>query len=223
MTLSVIIPALNEAEHIGGAVETVRRAKPHEVIVVDGGSSDRTAELASRAGATVLTSSPGRGLQQRLGAESARGEWLVFLHADTRLPENYPQIVARILSRPQVAGGAFRFKLDEPGARFRWIERMVHWRCRVFELPYGDQAIFVRAALLAQIGGFPALPILEDYELVRRLKKVGRIEVAEAEAVTSARRWRRLGTLNAAMTNMGCLAAYKLGVSAETIAGRRRA
>ena len=222
MTLSVIIPALNEAENIGAVVEAVRRAKPHEVIVVDGGSTDPTAELAAQAGAIVLTSPAGRGRQQRLGAERAQGEWLLFLHADTRLPENYPHVVAQILSRPEVAGGAFRFQLDEPGMRYRWIERLVDWRCRTFELPYGDQAIFVRAEVLKRIGGFPALPIMEDYELVRRLRKLGRIEFANVAAATSARRWRKLGALNASCTNIACLAAYKLGVDAATIARWRR-
>lgn len=222
MTLSVIIPALNEAENIGAVVEAARRANPYEVIVVDGGSTDSTAELASRAGAIVLSSAPGRGRQQRLGAEHAQGEALIFLHADTRLPENYPQIVADTLSRPEAAAGAFRYQLDEPGARYRWAERLVAWRCRLFQLPYGDQAIFVRAAALKQVNGFPDLPIMEDYELIRRLRKLGRIEVASAAATTSARRLRKLGALNAALTNVGCLAAYKLGVSAETIARMRR-
>lgn len=222
MTLSVIIPALNEAENIGAVVEAVRRANPHEVIVVDGGSTDSTAELASQAGAIVLSSPPGRGRQQRLGAERARGESLVFLHADTRLPADFPAVVADILARTNVAGGAFRFKLDEPGLGLGWIERLVDWRCRMLGLPYGDQALFVRADVLESIGGYPALPIMEDYELVRRLKRVGRIEVSDAEAITSARRLRKLGALNAALTNIGCLAAYKLGVSAETIARRRR-
>lgn len=222
MSVSVIIPALNEAERIGAAVDAVRRARPAEVIVVDGGSTDATARIARKAGATVLVGPSGRGAQQRLGAEHAGSEALLFLHADTKLPANYPDVVAEILSRAGVAGGAFRFKLDQSGLGFGWIERLVDWRCRLFGLPYGDQAIFVRADVLRRIGGYPALPIMEDYELVLRLKQVGRIEVAQAEAVTSARRWRRLGVLNAAVTNMGCLAAYKLGVSAETIAGRRR-
>jgi rSAM/selenodomain-associated transferase 2 len=222
LTLSVIIPALNEAENIGAVVEAVRRASPHEVIVVDGGSTDATAELARQAGAIVLSSPPGRGLQQRLGAEHARAEALLFLHADTKLPKNFPAIAAEILAHTTVAGGAFRFQVDEPGLGYRWIERLVDWRCRFFELPYGDQAIFVRAETLRQIGGYPALPIMEDYELVRRLKRVGRIQVANEQAVTSARRWRKLGALRAALTNIGCLAAYTLGVSAETIARRRR-
>jgi rSAM/selenodomain-associated transferase 2 len=222
LSLTVIIPALNEAENISAAVEAVRRAEAAEIIVVDGGSTDATAELARQAGALVLTSRPGRGVQQRLGAERARGDLLVFLHADTRLPENYPDIIAEILSRPNVAGGAFRFKLDQPGLGFHWIERLVDWRCRLFAMPYGDQAIFVRSAVLEQAGGFPDMPIMEDYELVRRLKKFGRIEVADVAAVTSARRWLRLGALTAAYTNVACLAAYKLGVSAETIARLRR-
>ncbi len=218
MTLSVIIPVLNEAENIDAVVESVLRAQPHEVIVVDGGSTDRTAEIASRAGAIVLTSPPGRGRQQRLGSERARGDWLLFLHADTQLPENYPQVIAQILSRPEIAAGAFRFQLDEPGLRYRWIERLVAWRCRFFHLPYGDQAIFVRADVLTQAGGFPALPIMEDYELIRRLRKLGRIEVANVAACTSARRWRQLGALTASCINIACLTAYKLGVDAETIA-----
>jgi rSAM/selenodomain-associated transferase 2 len=221
LTLSVIIPALNEAENIGAVVEAALRASPHEVIVVDGGSTDATAELAAQAGAIVLASLPGRGRQQRLGAEHAQGEALLFLHADTRLSENYPDVVAQVLSRPDVAGGAFRFKLDESGLGLGWIERLVAWRCSLFELPYGDQAIFVRADVLQRIGGCPALPIMEDYELVRKLKRVGRIEVSAEPAVTSARRWRKLGALRAALTNIGCLAAYKLGVSAETISRRR--
>ena len=102
------------------------------------------------------------------------------------------------------------------------IERLVDWRCRLFALPYGDQALFVRADVLKQIGGYPALPIMEDYELVRRLKRIGRIVVANEQAITSARRWRKLGSLQAAITNIGCLTAYKLGVSAETIARIRR-
>jgi rSAM/selenodomain-associated transferase 2 len=222
LTLSVIIPALNEAENIGAVVAAARRAEPCEVIVVDGGSKDGTAELAAHAGATVLASPPGRGLQQRLGAEQAQGEVLLFLHADTRLPGNYPAIVAEVLAHAGVAGGAFRFRLDEPGLGFRLIERLVDWRCRLFELPYGDQAIFVRANFLKQIGGYPALPIMEDYELVRRLKRIGSIVVANEQAITSARRWRKLGSLQAAITNIGCLTAYKLGVSAETIARIRR-
>jgi len=222
LTLSVIIPALNEAENIGAAVEAARRAQPREVIVVDGGSTDGTAELAAQAGAIVLASPPGRGLQQRLGAERAQGEALLFLHADTKLPANFPSIIAEILAHPNIAGGAFRFKLDESGLGFAWIERLVDWRCRFFGLPYGDQAIFVRAAVLAEAGGYPALPIMEDYELVHRLRKLGRIEISKEQAITSARRWRKLGALNAALTNIGCLAAYKLGVSAETIARGRR-
>jgi hypothetical protein len=106
--------------------------------------------------------------------------------------------------------------------RYRWIEQLVAWRCRFLKLPYGDQAIFVRAAVLAQAGGFPALPIMEDYELIRRLRKLGRIEVASVAAATSARRWRKLGALNASCTNIACLAAYKLGVDAATIARWRR-
>lgn len=131
-------------------------------------------------------------------------------------------MVAATLSSPGVVAGAFRFKLDECGWRLRLIERLVDWRCRLFHLPYGDQAIFLSATTLEAAGGFPDLPLMEDYELVQRLKKLGRIAIADADAVTSARRWRKLGIARAAWTNVSCVLAYKWGATPESIAARRR-
>lgn len=222
MALTVIIPTLNEADIIGKTVAHVWQSNPAEVIVVDGGSTDGTAAIAHDAGATVIGSPRGRGTQQRVGVEQAQGDQLLFLHADTELPGDFPVLVDQTLAQPDVVAGAFRFKLDESGWRLRLIEHLVAWRCRLFQLPYGDQAIFLHARTLAAAGGFPDQPLMEDYELVQRLKKLGRIAIADANAVTSARRWRKLGIARAAWTNVSCLLAYKWGATPESIAARRR-
>lgn len=216
--ISVIIPALNERPLIAATVESVLRAGVGEVIVVDGGSTDGTADLAAAAGARVLGSAPGRGTQQNAGAAAARGNVLLFLHADTSLPEDFPARIAETLGWPGVAGGAFRFRIDDDGWPLRLVEWTVQWRCKLFQTPYGDQAIFAPAETFRAVGGFPDTPLLEDYQLIRRLRKAGRIATAEGDAVTSARRWRRLGVLRATWSNNLCLAAYWLGVSPERIA-----
>lgn len=221
--ISVIIPALNERPNIARTVERVLSAGVLEVIVVDGGSLDGTAEAAEAAGARVLRSAPGRGVQQNLGARAARGNVLVFLHADTRLPDDFPEKVVATLARPGISGGAFRFRLDEPGWTMRWVEWMVQQRCRWRQTPYGDQGLFTTAETFWAIGGFPETPLLEDYELVRRLRRVGRITEADGDAVTSARRWRRLGLVRATWSNNLCLIAYWLNVSPDRIARWRGA
>ncbi len=218
MRLSVIIPTLNERERIA---ETVRRALASgvdEVIVADGGSADGTVEAAAEAGARTLVGERGRGSQQNAGARAAAGDTLLFLHADTVLPSDFPRHVAETLARPGVAAGAFRFRLDDSGFSMALVEWMVMRRCRLFGLPYGDQAIFVRREVFEKAGGFPNAPILEDYELVRSLQRLGRIAIAEADAVTSARRWRRLGVLRTTWSNQLCLLAYRFEVSPERIA-----
>ncbi len=221
--ISVIIPTLNEERRIGRCVGAVREAGASEVIVVDGGSADATAATAEAAGARVLHSAAGRGLQQNRGAAAAREDTLLFLHADTLLPADFPRHVERALREPGVAAGAFRFKLDEPGWDLRWVEWMVERRCRHFQLPYGDQAIFLRRASFDQVGGFPDTPLMEDYDLVVRLKKRGRIALVDADAVTSSRRWKQLGLLRTTLSNQLCVAAYLLNVEPERIARWRRA
>ena len=223
MRLSVIIPALNERERIAGVVERVAAAGVAEIVVVDGGSEDGTPEIARAAGARVLEAPRGRGTQQNAGARAAEGDTLLFLHADTVLPGDFPRQIETALATPGVAAGAFRFKLDEDGSGLRFLERMVDWRCRLCQLPYGDQGLFMRRAAFDQAGGFPDEPLLEDYELVRRLRRVGRVVMADGVAVTSARRWRKLGLLRASWSNSLCLLAYWLKVPPATIARWRGA
>ena len=212
--ISVVVPALDEGENVGAAVASAREAD--EVIVVDGGSSDDTAARAAAAGARVVPSARGRGVQQRTGAETATGDWLVFLHADTRLD---PGFSATLRALPgDVAGGAFRLVIDAPGAGFRLVEAAVSVRCRLFRLPYGDQAIFARRRAYDAAGGMPPLPLMEDVAFVHALRRRGRLVVPALRARTSARRWHRHGIVGTTVRNWALLAAWRLGVSPERLA-----
>ncbi len=215
--LSVIIPALDEAANIE---KTVRRAscEDSEVIVVDGGSTDRTREKARRAGACLLGSTRGRGVQQNRGAAAARGKVLLFLHADTHLPGDYSNHVFDTLMDPRVVLGAFRFKTDLESPLGRMMESLVDLRSRYLRLPYGDQALFLRKAGFEQGGGFPEVPIAEDFFLVQRMRRQGRIAIARAYATTSGRRWLRRGLFRTALINQVILAGLALRVSLSTLA-----
>jgi len=205
--VSVIIPTLDEATRVGAAIRSARGAD--EVIVVDGGSSDGTVAEAAAAGAVVLRSEACRGAQLDLGARAARGTWLVFLHADTRLEAGWTEA---LLGLPEhVAGGAFRFAVDSPRHVYRWIERAVALRCRLFRLPYGDQAIFAHREAYEGAGGYPPLPLMEDVAFVRRLAHVGRLAFPSPRAITSARRWERRGVLRATVENWTLLGLYAAG------------
>jgi len=221
--ISVIVPTLNERATIEATVARVLTAGVGEVVVADGGSTDGTVEAARSAGARVIAAGRGRGIQQNAGAREAHGNVLLFLHADTALPPDFPHQVLDALGRPGAAAGAFRFQLDARGWNMRWLERFVAARCRLLGMPYGDQAIFTSRETFEKAGGFPDEPLMEDYELVRRLKKHGRIVMADGDAVTSARRWRRMGVVRASWSNNLCFAAYKLGVSPERIERWRNA
>ena len=221
-TLSVIIPALNEAEYIGPTVRSVALGKPREIIVVDGGSSDDTVQHACEAGATVLRSAAGRARQMNAGASKARGDALLFLHADTIMPENYCSAVTGQLRQRGVAAGAFRFAVAEafPGKRF--LEWSTNLRSRWLQLPYGDQGFFVRRSLFEELGGFADFPILEDYDMVRRVRKYGQVITLPQVAVTSGRRWKRVGFMRTTLLNQCVLVGYRLGWSPQKLAATYR-
>ena len=216
--ISVVIPALNEAKSIGPAVASTRNHEGIECIVVDGGSQDNTPRVAQSSGATVLHSPPGRARQMNAGAEAARGEFLVFLHADTRLPGDFAHHVRRILTTPGKVAGAFELKIDGSGLRLRIIERLANWRSRYLEMPYGDQAIFLRIKLFHQFGGFPELPIMEDFQLVRQLRRQGQIVIAPAAALTSPRRWQEVGSWQVTLINQAVILGFLLGVDPVRLA-----
>jgi rSAM/selenodomain-associated transferase 2 len=205
--VSVVIPALNEEELVAAAVRSVRDHA--EVLVVDGGSADGTRAAAVAAGAEVVLTAPGRGAQMAAGARAARGEWLVFLHADTRLEPGWADAL-QALPAP-VVGGAFRFALDPPRRSYRWLEAGVALRCRLFRLPYGDQGLFARRAAYEAIGGFRPLPLMEDVDFVRRLRRAGPLAFPGVRAFTSARRFERRGAAATSLGNLGLLALYAAG------------
>ncbi len=209
--ISVIIPVLNDAEALDLALGSTQDCTGVECIVVDGGSSDESAEVAQSRGVKVLHSPPGRARQMNAGAEVAEGRFLLFLHADTRLPEGFDGHVRQILTGSGVAAGAFQLQIDAPSARLRLIEKAANWRSRYLQMPYGDQAIFLRKELFREMEGFPDLPIMEDFQLIRRLQGEGRIVIAPAAVVTSARRWKKLGALRTTLLNQLMILGFYLG------------
>lgn len=216
--VSVIIPALNEAAHIATTLQSVRAGCPHEIIVVDGGSADDTSAIAQAAGATVIQSKPGRARQMNAGAARATGNVLLFLHADTELPENWTRVVTNTLEKPGVAAGSFGFRVAEsfPG---RWlVEWTTNLRSRWFQNPYGDQTQFLRRALFEELGGFANLPIMEDYELNQRLRRRGRVATSSAAAITSGRRWKKLGIIRTTVINKMMITGYRFGVCPHKLA-----
>jgi rSAM/selenodomain-associated transferase 2 len=213
LNLSVVIPALNAARTLPACLASVSGAD--EIVLVDGGSGDGTAALAEAAGARLIRAERGRGVQLRAGAEAARGEWLLFLHADSRLSPDWRAAVAAHLLRHSDRAACFRFRLDDTAWQARLIEQGVALRVRLFGLPYGDQGLLVSRGRYQEVGGYLAWPLMEDVDLVRRL---GRPRLLAAEAITSATRWRRDGWARRSARNLFCLGLYGLGASPERIA-----
>jgi len=220
-SVSVIIPTLNEEAIIEKLLESIRESSPHEIIVADGGSTDRTMEIAKASGARVIAASRGRASQMNLAASAATGEFLLFLHADTFPPEHFPVIIAGTLNRPSTAAGAFRFNLDGDLAASALIEFLVQVRCFFQNTPYGDQGIFIRRHLFRHLGGYPEMPVLEDIHFIRHLKKIGRVRTARESALTSPRRWQHGGVVRTFIRHQLMLAAYYLKIPPRHIARMR--
>ena len=213
-TLSIIIPALDEAAVIESAIaETRGIPSVKERIVVDGGSRDGTAERARACGAKVIASAPMRSTQMNAGARAAEGTVLLFLHADTRLPPGFEHHVLEILDRPDTAAGAFRLGIDGHFPGLRVIEWLANFRSICMGMPYGDQAIFIAADRFHRAGGFPEIPIMEDFALMRRLRSQGRIGIARTAVTTSARRYDEYGFWRTTWINQLMILAYLVGIS----------
>jgi len=216
--ISIIIPAVNEGDIIGDTLTAVTGVAGVEAIMVDGGSRDNTREIAAARGARVISSPRGRAVQMNRGAAAARGEILLFLHADCLLPRGFVDHIRSSLSARHTAAGAFRLAIDAPGLSMRILEQLVYWRSHFLQMVYGDQALFMTAGMFHAVGGFPELPLMEDFEFVRRLRRHGRIAVLPQAVTTSARRWQRLGLIRTTATNQLIVAAYLLGVDPERLA-----
>lgn len=251
--ISIIIPTYNEAENIGELLQQLAQVplgeNKVEIIVVDGGSSDRTLpiinEFISKSTGTSITenphpliklisTNPGRANQMNQGAKAAQGEILLFLHADSHLPNNFPILITQTLNfsppfsrgaggdhprlaKPTIAG-AFELEIRGNLGGLRLVEKFVNWRSHFLSLPYGDQAIFLRAETFWELGGFPDLPIMEDFQLVQQLKKLGRIAIVPAKVQTSPRRWQKLGVWQTTLINQLVIIAFFLGISPQRIA-----
>jgi rSAM/selenodomain-associated transferase 2 len=214
-SITVVIPSLNEEAWIRAAVGSAT-AGAMEVIVVDGGSTDATVAVARAAGARVVVAPRGRAAQLESGTVQATGEWLVFLHADTRLEAGWADALGRLDAA--VVGGAFRFSLDSPRRRYRLVETAVWLRCALLGLPYGDQGLFVRRSVLGSGGVFGNVPILEDVDLVRRLRREGRLAFLPVRAVTSPRRWEERGFWRTTLVNWYVLMLDAMGMPRERLA-----
>ncbi|WP_072397389.1 glycosyltransferase [Hyphomicrobium sp. CS1GBMeth3] len=224
--ISVIIPATNAEAHLAETLSSLVSAAVdglvREVIVVDGGSTDRTLAIADDAGADIVKADGGRGSQLRAGAARARFPWLLFLDADTLLDTGWEREVNLHIERVQSGRrraevASFRFQLDDEGALPRTLEALVSLRARLLKLPYGDQGLLIPRALYDQVGGFGALPALEDMDLLRRIGR-NRIAVLNSRAIVNGERYRRDGYLSHMARGQLYLALYLIGVPVRTIA-----
>ena len=213
---SVIIPTLNEERTLPACLEAIRRELPEaEIVIVDGGSSDRTCVLAEQSGARVLRAAPSRGGQCRAGAAAARGRILCFFHADTRLQDG----AGRALREFAAAGRTVAtLRLDYRDRR--WLCRYVGWTSTwdTYWTKFGDQGIVVRRDLYEKVGGIPQLPLLEDVAFFRRVRALSGIGTLDARIIVSTRRYERAGLVTQLLVNLAIMILYRLGVSAERLA-----
>ena len=217
--LSIVIPVLNDAEPLGRLLTLLPPDAQVDIVIVNGGEpDDRLTAICHRPDVRLLTSAPGRGCQMNVGAAAATGRWIVFLHADTRLPPQWSDEIRRVSADPDVVGGSFRFQLDSAAWQARVIERAVGRRVRWLDLAYGDQALFVRRDIFDALGGYREWPLMEDVDFVRRLRRAGRLYHSQQPALTSARRWERDGWWRRSAKNVILQALFFAGVSPERLA-----
>jgi rSAM/selenodomain-associated transferase 2 len=228
-SLTVVIPARNEAERLPLLLADLAAAPPGliaELVVVDGGSGDATARAAGLAGARVLRTPPGRGGQLRAGVAATAAPWLLLLHADARLPHGWAESIAAAMAVSQGRGGGawcFDLAVDSPGWPLRLLELAVTWRTRLRQLPYGDQGLLLPRELLQRSGGIAPLPLMEDLDLVLRLRRQAVIHRLGLPLLVNGRRWRRLGVLGCAWRNAALRRAWRRGQDPAELARRYNA
>ncbi len=215
---SVVIPALDDAAALRENLPRLAAlAGAKELIVADGGGNDEAREACERAGARVVAARAGRGPQMNAGAATARGDHLLFLHADAWLDDGALLEVERRLADPAIGAGVFRQRIEGARLAYRFIERAASLRAGLLRCPYGDSGLFLRRSGFERAGGFPELPLCEDLGMARRLRPLGRLVVAQARVHVSARRWERHGVVRTTLLNWGIAGAFLLGVAPERL------
>ena len=217
MSISIIIPTWNEAGVIAQTIRGLRAQGPHEIIVVDGGSSDATFSQAKDAD-RVLVSTPGRAFQMNAGATSASGDFLLFLHADCRLGTGALNAVERTLARPSILAGCFSMRVDAEGWGFRSIDACATTRVRWTGVVYGDQGLFLRRDDFLRLGGFPPIRFMEDVFFSQRVARRGRVVVLPQKIYVSSRRWKKVGLIRQTLHNWTLTALALAGVPPEWLA-----
>jgi rSAM/selenodomain-associated transferase 2 len=219
--VSIIIPTLNEAENLTRLLPQLLSLRPEpEIIVVDGGSSDRTTMITEQKGILTFKSVANRAVQLNLGARIAQGDIFLFLHADSWLTQSAYQCLLEQMQDPEIIAGAFRYQLDN--SHNDWRERIIEFgvslRVRFFRLPYGDQGYFVRRDIFEESGGYNPIPLLEDVEWFKRISRKGKVALLAAPLITSARRIHERGWVKSILINWCVILLYALGVSPSRLA-----
>lgn len=217
--LSVVVPVRNEAQGLPALLAALLAAPAlvGEVLVVDGGSSDASRVISHLAGAQLLRASGGRGAQLAAGVAAARGPWLLLLHGDAQLPPRWPEAVQQALAQGP-GGWYFELAIADRQPALRLVEQVVRWRSHWRQLPYGDQGLLLPAALLERCGGVKPLPLMEDLELIERLRRHTRLRSLGLRLRVDGRRWRRLGVWRTTAENARLRRAWRQGASAEQLA-----
>ena len=212
--LSIVIPVLNEASNLERLLPDLSQKCPGaEVIVVDGGSTDGSTQVVAQYPLARLVVSPrGRARQMNAGAREARGEILLFLHADTRLPDGAAEAIRAALADPRVVGGRFDVRLDSPRVIFRLIAFFINCRSRLSRIATGDQGLFLRHHIFAEMGGYPEIPLMEDVEFSKRLKRCGTIACLRLAVTASARKWEQEGVVRTVLLMWMLRLLYFFGV-----------
>jgi len=204
---------LNEERAIGATLAAIRAAAAEaEIIVVDGGSTDRSVEIARDSCHLILPAFRGRARQMNAGAAAARGHAIVFVHADTTVPRTFARDIEAALADPATVGGHFDLVLDDPSIAYRILGKLISFRSRIMRSATGDQAIFVRRETFQRIGGFADIELCEDVDFARRLRRSGRVACLRSTVTTSARRWRRDGLLRTVLRMWLIKSLFLLGV-----------
>lgn len=218
-SLTVIIPTLNVAETIGPCLralaEGISDGLLAEVIFADGGSDDETRDIADDIGARFIVADRGRGTQMIAGAAEAKGEWLLFLHADSVLHEGWQTAIQKHLTQREMAG-YFRLRFDDSSFTASMVARWANFRARWFRLPYGDQGLLIRRAFYTKINGYPDIPLMEDVAIAKALK--GHLQMLDATIVTSAEKYRQHGWWRRSWRNFILVLRYKLGADPAKLA-----